>query len=113
MRCRLGHCRLVVTTLACIFATGVAHAQGSAAWVPQVLGTQVTVIAQRLGQFDAAYSGPMSLVAAGDRAVSHTYGIYLGSRLFAGVDGYLDVEMARGSGISHASGLAGVGGEST
>ena len=108
MRCRLGHCRLVVTTLACISATGVAHAQGSAAWVPQVLGTQVTVIAQRLGQFDAAYSGPMSLVAAGDRAVSHTYGIYLGSRLFAGVDGYLDVEMARGSGISHASGLAGV-----
>ncbi|HEY5440211.1 MAG TPA: carbohydrate porin [Gemmatimonadaceae bacterium] len=50
----------------------------------------------------------MSLVADGDRAVSHTYGIYLGARLAPRLDGYLDVEMARGSGISHASGLAGV-----
>jgi len=81
---------------------------GSADWVPQVLGTQITVIAQRLGRFNAPYSGPMSLVADGDRAVSHTYGIYLGARLAPRLDGYLDVEMARGSGISHASGLAGV-----
>ena len=101
-------CLASVAALVGISASGVAHAQGSAAWVPQVLGTQVTVIAQRLGQFDAAYSGPMSLVSTGDRSVSHTYGIYLGSRLFRSVDGYLDVEMARGSGISHASGLAGV-----
>jgi len=81
---------------------------GSADWVPQVLGTQITVIAQRLGRFNAPYSGPMSLVADGDRAVSHTYGIYLGARLAPRLDGYLDVEMARGNGISHASGLAGV-----
>jgi high affinity Mn2+ porin len=72
-----------------------ADAQGSADWAPQVLGTQATVIAQRL-------------VAEGDRAVSDTYGIYLGARLAPRLDGYLDVEMARGSGISHASGLAGV-----
>ena len=85
-----------------------AIAQGSAAWAPQVLGTQATVIAQRLSAFDAPYSGPMSLTAGGDRAVSHTYGIYLGARLAPRVDGYLDVEMARGFGISHASGLAGV-----
>ena len=108
MRFTLRQFLVSAATLAGFHATGVAHAQGSAAWVPQVLGTQVTVIAQRLGQFDAAYSGPMSLVATGDRAVSHTYGIYLGSRLFPGVDGYLDVEMARGSGISRASGVAGV-----
>ena len=76
--------------------------------MPQVLGTQITVIAQRLGRFDAPYSGSMSLVAGGDQAVSHTYGIYLGARLAPRLDGYLDVEMARGSGISHASGLAGV-----
>jgi hypothetical protein len=73
-----------------------------------VLGTQVTVIAQRLGRFDAAYSGPMSLVADGDHAVSHTYGVYLGARLAPRLEGYLDVEMARGYGISRASGLAGV-----
>jgi len=93
-----------------ILLSGRAGAQmgGSADWVPQVLGTQITVIAQRLGRFNAPYSGPMSLVADGDRAVSHTYGIYLGARLAPRLDGYLDVEMARGSGISHASGLAGV-----
>ena len=108
MRCTVNHCVMIVTILAGAPGAGVARAQGSAAWVPQVLGTQVTVIAQRLGRFDAAYSGPMSLVSTGDRSVSHTYGIYLGSRLFSGIDGYLDVEMARGSGISHASGLAGV-----
>jgi high affinity Mn2+ porin len=85
-----------------------AHAQGSSDWVPQVLGTQLTVIAQRVGAFDAPYSGPMSFVASGDRAVSHTYGIYLGASLMPRLQGYLDVEMARGSGISHASGLAGV-----
>ena len=83
-------------------------ATGSAAWVPQLLGTQINVIAQRVGPFDALYSGPMSFTAAGDHSLSHTYGVYLGARLAPRLDGYLDVEMARGSGISHASGLAGV-----
>lgn len=105
---RMTRCVVGTALIVCLPGSGAAHAQGSAAWVPQVLGTQLTVIAQSLSKFDAAYSGPMSLVATGDRAVSHTYGIYLGSRLFGGIDGYLDVEMARGSGISHASGLAGV-----
>ena len=106
-RCR----RLISLTLFAAWtavAPCLAIAQGSAAWAPQVLGTQGTVIAQRLSAFDAPYSGPMSLTAGGDRAVSHTYGIYLGARLAPRVDGYLDVEMARGNGISHASGLAGV-----
>ena len=81
---------------------------GSTTWVPQVLGTQVTVIGQQLGSFAAAYSGPMSLASGGDRAISHTYGLYLGAHILAHLDGYLDTEMARGSGISRASGLAGV-----
>ena len=76
--------------------------------MPQVLGTQITVIGQRLGPFDAPYSGPMSLTGGGDHSLSHTYGLYLGARIAPTLDGYLDVEMARGSGISHASGLAGV-----
>ena len=85
------------------------HAQqGSAAWVPQVLGTQVNVIGQRIAPFPSPYAGPMSLTAGGDHSLSHTYGLYLGARLTVHVDGYLDVEMARGTGISHASGLAGV-----
>ena len=81
---------------------------GSARWIPQVLGTQLTAIGQRLGSFDAPYSGPMSLVSGGDHSFSHTYGLYLGAPLTTRLAGYLDVEMARGAGISHASGLAGV-----
>jgi high affinity Mn2+ porin len=101
---------LLLSAAALIGTSGSAAAQasGSADWLPQVLGTQVTAIAQGLGGFHALYSGPMSLVSDGDHALSHTYGIYLGARVAPALDAYLDVEMARGSGISHASGLAGV-----
>lgn len=81
---------------------------GSAAWVPRVLGTQANVIGQHLGKFTSPYYGPMSLVSTGSDAISHVYGVYAGASLWRGVEGYLDVEMARGKGISHASGLAGV-----
>jgi hypothetical protein len=83
-------------------------AEGSASWVPQVLGTQVNVIAQHLGKFTSPYQGPMSLTSSGSDAISHTYGVYAGASLWRGLEAYLDVEMARGKGISHASGLAGV-----
>jgi Carbohydrate-selective porin len=81
---------------------------GSAAWIPQVLGTQVNVIAQHLPTFHSAYNGPMSFTASGSDAISHVYGVYTGARIQPGLEAYLDVEMARGKGISHASGLAGV-----
>jgi len=83
-------------------------ATSSASWVPQVLGTQVNVIAQHLGKFTSPYQGPMSLTPSGSDAISHVYGVYAGASLWRGVEAYLDVEMARGKGISHASGLAGV-----
>jgi high affinity Mn2+ porin len=106
---RLTACCFVAATIATANSISAdAQSSGSASWIPQVLGTQVTIIAQRLGQFDASYAGPMSLVSTGDHAVSHTYGLYLGARIAPHVEGYLDAEMARGSGISHASGLAGV-----
>ena len=87
---------------------GAQETGGSGDWHPQVLGTQINVIAQHIGAFPSPYSGPMSLTSGGDRSISHTYGVYLGSKTFAHLDAYLDVEMARGTGISHASGLAGV-----
>ncbi|CAN5440590.1 hypothetical protein BH09GEM1_BH09GEM1_07200 [soil metagenome] len=99
---------LVLATVSGVAPRVGAQSGGSAEWVPQVLGTQVTGIAQRLRSFDAAYSGPMSLVSTGDRSLSHTYGIYLGARIAPTLNGYLDIEMARGSGISRASGLAGI-----
>ena len=73
-----------------------------------LLGVQVTVIGQRLFPFAALYSGPRSLDTAGDTKATHTYGVYFGARLIAHLQAYLDIEMARGAGISNANGLGGV-----
>lgn len=90
---------------------------GSAMWSPQILGTQINVIGQRLAPFHSPYSGANSLQAAGDHALSHVYGAYVGAVPFAWgadearqvrVESYLDVEMSRGHGVSNATGLAGV-----
>lgn len=77
-------------------------------FVPKLLGAQATVIGQRLGPFSSPYSGPMSLTANGDRQLSQSYGAYAGVCAGQGVDLYVDAEMVRGSGVSHASGLAAV-----
>ncbi|HYL54798.1 MAG TPA: carbohydrate porin [Gemmatimonadales bacterium] len=74
----------------------------------QLLGAQVTVIGQRLFPFPAPYDGPRSLDPAGDGKATHTYGVYFGARLPAHFQAYLDIEMARGAGVSNANGLAGV-----
>jgi hypothetical protein len=88
--------------------TSAPTSDGSASWLPQILGTQANVIAQHLAPFRSPYRGAMSLTPDGSEAISHAYGIYAGASLGRGLAGYLDVEMARGKGISHASGLAGV-----
>jgi high affinity Mn2+ porin len=77
-------------------------------WVPRLLGAQVTFIGQRLLPFSAAYSGPRSLVKQGDTQQTDTYGLYFGSQLTGRLQGYFDVEVARGHGISMAEGLAGI-----
>lgn len=85
------------------------RAQDSTArtWVPKLLGAQFTAIGQWLPSFHSPYAGPRSLTGEGDQAVSHTYGLYLGARLPAKLGVYLDVEMAKGKGISHVTGLGG------
>jgi hypothetical protein len=50
----------------------------------------------------------MSFTATGDHQLSESYGLYGALCLATGLDVYVDVEMIRGAGISHASGLAGV-----
>ncbi|HEX4634343.1 MAG TPA: carbohydrate porin [Gemmatimonadales bacterium] len=47
------------------------------------------------------------MVSTGDTKATDTYGIYFGDRIAPGLEGYLDVEMARGSGISNGTGMAG------
>ena len=73
-----------------------------------LLGAQATLIAQDLRPFTAAYSGRMSLADSGDRQMSQSYGVYGGACVTSRLSAYLDAEMIRGSGISHASGLAAV-----
>jgi hypothetical protein len=75
--------------------------------LPRLIGAQITVIAQGAPPFHSPYAGPNSLDASGDAAVSHTYGVYFGDWLTRRLQAYLDIEMARGAGISHAAGLAG------
>jgi high affinity Mn2+ porin len=73
----------------------------------RLLGAQSTLIGQDLRPFPAAYSGLMSLTNRGDRQLSQSYGAYTGACLTT-IAAYVDVEMIRGSGIGHASGLGAV-----
>ena len=81
---------------------------GSARWSPLLLGTQINIIHQRLIPFSAPYDGPNSLRHGGDAKTSEAYGFYTGVRLAREFEGYLDVEMIRGKGVSGTVGLAGI-----
>ncbi len=81
---------------------------GSAQWQAWLLGTQVNVITQHLERVRSPYRGPNSLPPDGDTQTSHAYGVYAGVQASARLQGYLDVEMIRGNGIAHATGLAGI-----
>ena len=80
---------------------------GSASWQAWVLGAQINVITQHLVPFNSPYSSNNSLDGGGDTRTSHAYGLYAGAKIAKRLDGYLDVEMIRGSGISHVTGLGG------
>jgi len=77
-------------------------------WVPRLLGAQFTYIGQDLRPFAAAYSGPNSLTDRGDFEGTHTYGVYVGASPLRTLQVYVDAEMARGAGVGHAVGLAGL-----
>jgi len=72
---------------------------------PQLLGAQATFIQQWLRPFDDPYEGTNSLSGKGDAALTDTYGVYTGTGLWSGGELYLDVEMARGRGVSHSARL--------
>ena len=75
---------------------------------PRLLGAQFTAIGQSVAPFHSPYQGPNSLTPNGGEGLTHTYGAYFGWRIAGELESYLDVEMARGSGIGRAVGLAGV-----
>jgi len=76
-------------------------------FVPQLLDAQVSYVAQKLDPLHSAYAGPLSLPAAGDQALSRTFGVYLGMRLPAHLAFYLDTELFTGGGINKGTGAAG------
>lgn len=76
-------------------------------FVPQLLDAQATIVGQKLDRLHSPYAGPLSLAASGDRAVSRTFGVYLGMWLPAHLAFYLDTELFTGSGINEGTGLAG------
>jgi hypothetical protein len=76
-------------------------------FMPQFLGAQATWIGQELGPMRSSYSGPLSLPATGEHALSRTYGVYFGMRLPAHLALYFDAELFNGDGIGGGTGLAG------
>ena len=68
----------------------------------------MTVLPQHLFPFHSPYAGPNSLVATGDTQVTHTYGVYVGTQIVPQLQGYVDVEMARGGAVGVAVGLGGL-----
>ncbi len=89
-------------------AADVAPDSGSARWHPALLGTQMDFIHQHLFPFHAAYSGDNSLQNTADAKTSEAFGVYTGISIVSRLEGYLDVEMIRGSGIGRTVGLAGI-----
>lgn len=68
---------------------------------------QLTSIMQAHPAFHALYSGRNSLQDTGEYALSLTSTLFLGRKLWKGAAVYFDPEIAGGSGISYALGLAG------
>ena len=67
---------------------------------------QATSIGQAHGSFDAAYSGPLSLVNHPEKEASLTTTLFLGLRLDRDTQIYIDPEIAGGRGFSGVTGMA-------
>ncbi|MBL7711677.1 MAG: carbohydrate porin [Chitinophagaceae bacterium] len=90
---------------ACCFCTASAAAQAdSTAWYS--LHGQTTVITQYKPAFRAAYSGTNSLKTAQETQTSLTSTLYLGTKLWKGASLFVNPEIAGGSGLSQALGIA-------
>ena len=110
-RQNLGKISLFTVTLF-IAVCGAASAETAPepAWAPQLLGMQATIIYQNMPAFSNPYEGPNSLTFENGEGHGHTetYGVYLGSQIVPSLQAYLDIEQARGNGISRAVGLGGI-----
>ncbi len=83
--------------------------EGLPSWVPKVLGLQFNGIYQNVPGFRSSYVGAHSFRTDGGEGhnITHIYGVYLGSQLADTLQTYVDIEMAKGSGVSKGQGLGG------
>ena len=100
---RLGALALLGTR--CADATSGPAADSDA---PMLLGAQYTYILQHQDGLRSPYAGPLSLNPDGDTQPTHTLGVYGGWAPVSWAQAYLDAEKFMGSGVSNATGLAGL-----
>jgi len=83
--------------------------EGLPAWIPKLLGMQFNGIYQNVPGFRSPYEGERSFTTAGGEGhnLTHIYGAYIGSQVLPSLQAYVDIEMAKGSGISKGQGLGG------
>ena len=79
------------------------------AWMPKILGMQFNGVYQNVPGFRSPYEGDHSFKTDGGLGhnLTHIYGVYLGSQVLATLQAYVDIEMAKGSGVSKGQGLGG------
>jgi hypothetical protein len=75
---------------------------------PQLVGAQYTGVLQHQSSLSAPYSGPLSLIPAGDTQPSNVFGFYAGWALTDWAQYYFDTEKFMGAGVSQATGLGGL-----
>ena len=78
-------------------------------WTPKLLGLQFNGIYQNVPGFHSPYAGDHSFRTDEGLGhnITHIYGLYLGSQLAPTLQAYIDIEMAKGSGVSKGQGLGG------
>jgi high affinity Mn2+ porin len=83
--------------------------EGQPSWMPKLLGMQFNGIYQNVPGFHSPYEGAHSFTTADGEGhnLTHIYGVYLGSQVLPSLQAYVDIEMAKGSGISKGQGLGG------
>jgi len=81
---------------------------GPTTHLPQLVGAQYSFILQNQSPLLSPYASKLSLDPDGDTQPTHTIGIYLGWAPLDWLQGYVDVEKFMGSGVSNATGLAGL-----
>ena len=83
--------------------------EGQATWIPKLLGMQFNGIYQNVPGVHSPYEGAHSFTTEGGEGhnITHIYGAYIGSQILTSLQAYVDIEMAKGSGVSKGQGLGG------